>query len=115
MASACPRCKESSQVLHLPEFVASLPAESPLRGKYGQPPEYAAQWLLPIGAVVLGVLLLASGAIAAGILLLAGGGGIGFWFSRLAAAAEEARARWARSLICRQCPAVFLREEAAAV
>lgn len=115
MALACPRCKGSGQVLHLPEFVASLPAESPLRGKYGEPAEYAAQWLLPVGAVVLGVVLLATGEVAAGLLLLAGGGAVGFWFSRLAAAAEEARERWARSLYCRQCPATFLREEAAAV
>ena len=112
---ACPRCKGSGQVLHLPEFVASLPVESPLRGKYGEPAEYAARWLLPVGAVVLGVLLLVTGAPAAGLLLLAGGGAVGFWFSRLAAAAEEARGRWARSLYCRQCPGVFLREDAVAV
>ena len=115
MALACPRCKGSGQVLHLPEFVASLPVESPLRGKYGEPAEYAARWLLPVGAVVLGVLLLVTGAPAAGLLLLAGGGVLGFWFSRLAASAEEARGRWARSLICRQCPATFLREEAVTV
>jgi hypothetical protein len=115
MALACPRCKGSGQVLHLPEFVASLPAESPLRGKYAQPAEYAAQWLLPMGAAVLGIVLLVTGEVAAGLLLLAGGGGLGFWFSRLAAAAEEARGRWARSLYCRQCPATFLREDAVSV
>ncbi len=115
MALACPRCKGSGQVLHLPEFVASLPAESPLRGKYGQPPEYVMQWLLPVGAVVAGVLLLLSGAPAAGVLLLTVGAGLGFLFSRLAAAAEEARERWARSLYCRQCPATFPREDAVTV
>ncbi|GES27883.1 hypothetical protein [Streptomyces angustmyceticus] len=102
-------------MLHLPEFVASLPAESPLRGKYGQPPEYVMQWLLPVGAVVAGVLLLLSGAPAAGVLLLTVGAGLGFLFSRLAAAAEEARERWARSLYCRQCPATFPREDAVTV
>ncbi|MFJ3950271.1 hypothetical protein ACIPXV_09400 [Streptomyces libani] len=102
-------------MLDLPEFWKSLPRESELRGKYAQPAEYAAQWLLPIGAFALGVLLLVSGMVAAGVMLLAGGAGIGFWFSRLAAAAEEARERWARSLICRQCPATFLREEAVTV
>lgn len=112
MALACPRCKDHHQVLDLPEFWKSLPRESELRGKYAQPAEYAAQWVLPLGAVVLGVLLLVSGAVAAGVLLLAGGGGIGFWLSRRASAAEEARERWARSLICRQCPAVFPREDA---
>ncbi|MEU5016349.1 hypothetical protein AB0G60_02825 [Streptomyces angustmyceticus] len=99
----------------MPEFVASLPAESPLRGKYGQPPEYVMQWLLPVGAVVAGVLLLLSGAPAAGVLLLTVGAGLGFLFSRLAAAAEEARERWARSLYCRQCPATFPREDAVTV
>lgn len=111
---ACPRCKHDG-VLDLPEFWKSLPRESELRGKYAQPAEYVAQWLLPIGAVVAGVLLMVSGAVAAGILLLVGGGGVGFWFSRLASAAEEARERWARSLYCRQCPATFLREDAVTV
>lgn len=115
MALACPRCKDHHQVLDLPEFWKSLPRESELRGKYAQPAEYVAQWLLPVGAFALGVLLLASGAIAAGVLLLAGGGGIGFWLSRRASAAEDARARWQRSMICRQCPAVFLREDAVAI
>lgn len=115
MALACPRCKGAGQVLHLPEFVASLPVESPLRGKYAQPAEYAAQWLLPVGAVMLGLVLLVTGEPAAGLLLLAGGGALGFWFSRLAAAAVEARERWARSLYCRQCPAVFPREDGVTV
>ncbi|RXS84199.1 hypothetical protein EST92_11615 [Streptomyces sp. TM32] len=95
--------------------MASLPGESPLRGKYGEPPEYVAQWLLPVGAVVLGVVLLVMGEGAAGLMLLAGGGGVGFWFSRLSSAAEAARERWARSLYCRQCPATFLREDAVTV
>lgn len=115
MALACPRCKESSQVLHLPEFVASLPRESPLRDRYPEPPQYTAQWSLPVGAAAVGVVALVGGAIAAGILLLAGGGGIGVWLSRRASAAEEARARYARSLYCRRCPADFLAEEAVTV
>ncbi|MEV7384414.1 hypothetical protein [Streptomyces lydicus] len=96
----------------LPEYVASLPRESPLHGKYGQPPEYKAQLLLPAGACALGVVALVSGAVAAGLLLVAGSIGVGVWLWRKASAAEEARARWARSLICRQCPAVFPREDA---
>ncbi|GFE20079.1 hypothetical protein Sliba_05320 [Streptomyces nigrescens] len=115
MALACPRCRDHHQVLDLPEFWKSLPRESELRGKYAQPAEYAAQWILPLAAVLLGVVALVSGAVAAGLLLLAGGGGIGFWLSRLSSAAEEARERWARSLICRQCPATFLREDAVSV
>lgn len=114
MALACPRCKHDG-VLDLPDFWKSLPRESELRGKYAQPAEYTAQWLLPVGAVVLGVVLLVAGEVAAGLLLLAGGGALGFWFSRLASAAEEARAQWERSLICRQCPAVFPREDAVGV
>ncbi|WP_120314044.1 hypothetical protein [Streptomyces sp. 2112.3] len=93
----------------------SLPGESPLRGKYGEPAEYVVQWLLPVGAAVLGVVLLVAGEVAADVLLLAGAGAVGFWFPRLAAAAEEARAVWARSLVCRQCPAVFPREDAVTV
>ncbi|MFD8545614.1 hypothetical protein [Streptomyces sp. NPDC059649] len=102
-------------MLDLPEFWKSLPHESELRGKYAQPAEYAAQWFLPLGAVVLGVAALVSGAVAAGVLLLAGGAGIGFWLHRKASAADEARARWTRSLYCRQCPAVFPREDAVTV
>lgn len=112
MALACPRCKGSGQVVHLPEFVASLPNESPLKGKYGQPPEYTVQWLLPAAIGALGVVAFVTGAIAPGIVLLVGAVGFGVWLSRRAHAAEEARERWARSLYCRQCPARFLREEA---
>ncbi|UKY54275.1 hypothetical protein [Streptomyces inhibens] len=115
MALACPRCKDHKQVLDLPEYWRSLSQDAEAKRKYAQPAEYTAQWLLPVGAVVLGVLLLVSGAVAAGVLLLAGGGGIGFWLSRRSSAAEEARERWTRSLICRQCPAVFPREDAVTV
>ncbi|MCZ1013989.1 hypothetical protein [Streptomyces noursei] len=73
------------------------------------------QWLLPVVAGVLGVVALVSGAVAAGIVLLAGGAGVGFWLSRRAQAAEDARARWERSLVCRGCSAAFPREDAVAV
>ncbi|MET7795693.1 hypothetical protein [Streptomyces decoyicus] len=102
-------------MLDLPEFWKSLPQDAELKRKYAQPAEYVAQWLLPLGAVALGIVLLVTGEVAAGLLLLAGAGALGFWFSRLAAAAEEARERWARSLYCRQCPATFLREDAVSV
>lgn len=114
MALACPRCKHDG-VLDLPNFVASLPGESPLRGRYGQPPECVVQWLLPAAIGALGVVAVVTGAIAAGVVLLAGAVGFGVWLSRRARAAEEARERWARSLYCGQCPATFLREEAALV
>ncbi|MFE4018029.1 hypothetical protein ACFXPZ_11530 [Streptomyces sp. NPDC059101] len=114
MAFACPRCKESSQVLHLPEFVRSLPAESELREKYGEPAEYGMQWLFPAAAGVLGVAALVTGGLAAGLPLLAGGVGVGFWLSHGAQASADARAAWLRSLYCRRCPVSFLPEEALA-
>ncbi|MEE4419567.1 hypothetical protein [Streptomyces bugieae] len=114
MALACPRCKHDG-LLDLPEYVASLPRESPLHGKYGQPPEYKMQWLLPAGACAAGAVALVSGSIAAGLLLLAGGIGVGVWLWRKSSAAEDARARWSRSMICRQCPVVFPREDAVAL
>ncbi|MFF2809617.1 hypothetical protein ACFVT2_21050 [Streptomyces sp. NPDC058000] len=80
-------------MLHLPEFVAALPAESPLREKYGEPPGYALQWLFPVAAGVLGVVALVSGSVVAGIVLVLGAVGLGYWLSRRASAAEEARAR----------------------
>ncbi|ARF53691.1 hypothetical protein B1H19_05415 [Streptomyces gilvosporeus] len=61
------------------------------------------------------VVALVTGAIAAGVVLLAGGTGVGVWLSPRAQAAEDARDRWSRSLICRQCLATFPREEALAV
>lgn len=115
MALACPRCKDHHQVLDLPEFWRSLPRDSELKGKYAQPSEYAVQWLLPAAIGALGVVAVVTGVIAAGIVLLAGAVGFGVWLSRRARAAEEARERWARSLYCRQCPAVFPREDAVAV
>ncbi|MFI1742578.1 hypothetical protein [Streptomyces sioyaensis] len=53
------RCKHDG-VQDPPDFWKSLPRESELRGKCAQPAEYVAQWLLPIGTVVAGVLLLVS-------------------------------------------------------
>ncbi|WP_157879955.1 hypothetical protein [Streptomyces natalensis] len=82
---------------------------------HAPPPEYAVQWLLPAGIGALGVVAFVTGAIAAGIVLLIGAAGIGYWLSRRAQAAEDARARWERSLICKQCTAVFPREDAVAV
>ncbi|MFF0629782.1 hypothetical protein [Streptomyces sp. NPDC004296] len=41
--------------------------------------------------------------------------GVGFWLSRRAAAAEDERACWERSLVCRGCTAVFPQEDAVAV
>ncbi|MFE3776428.1 hypothetical protein [Streptomyces sp. NPDC059122] len=98
-------------MLHLPEFWKSLPKESELRDKYAPPVEFKVQWVFPWAAGVLGVVALVTGGVAAGILLLAGGVGMGFWLSTRARAAEDARARWSRSWICRRCPATFLREE----
>ncbi|WP_275461475.1 hypothetical protein [Streptomyces noursei] len=115
MALGCPRCKESNQVLHLPEFWKSLPKESELRDEYAPPLEFRMQWLYPVVAGGLGVVALVTGGVAAGVLLLAGGVGVGFWLSGRARAAEDARAKWSRSWICRRCPATFLREEALAV
>lgn len=114
MALACPRCKDR-QVWDLPEHWRSLPQDAEAKRKHAQPPEFTVQWALPVGAAVLGVVALVGGAVAAGILLMAGGAGIGFWLHRKASAAEVARERWARSLICRQCPATFLREDAVTV
>ncbi|WP_369355630.1 hypothetical protein [Streptomyces sp. cg2] len=101
-------------MLHLPEFVASLPAESPLREKYGEPAEFRMQWLLPVCVGVLGAVTLVSGSLAAGIVLVLGSVGLGFWLSRRASASMDARAVWSRSLYCRRCPARFLPEEALA-
>ncbi|MEE6264920.1 hypothetical protein V2E29_04565 [Streptomyces diastatochromogenes] len=113
MALACPRCKHDG-LQDLPDYVASLPRESPLRDRYGQPPEYKAQLVLPAGALVVGVVALVSGSFAAGGVLLVGGVGVGVWLWRKSSAADEARARWARSLYCKVCPGTFPREEALA-
>ncbi|WP_310727642.1 hypothetical protein [Streptomyces sp. N2A] len=115
MPSACPRCKDHTQVVHWPEFYKSLPRESELRSQAPQPAEYKAQLLLPAGACAVGAVALVSGAVAAGLLLVAGGIGVGVWLWRKSSAADDARARWARTLYCRRCPVRFLPEEAVAV
>lgn len=115
MALACPRCKAGGQVLDLPEYWRSLPGEAEAKRRHAPPAAYTAQWLLPVGAAVLGVVLLGSGATAAGIVLLACAAGLGLWMSRQSSIAEEARALWERSLICLQCPATFPREDAVTV
>ncbi|GGX40352.1 hypothetical protein GCM10010341_72820 [Streptomyces noursei] len=114
MAFGCPRCG-GREVWHRPEYWRSLPQDAEAKRTHAPPPEYAVQWLLPVVAGVLGVVALVSGAVAAGIVLLAGGAGVGFWLSRRAQAAEDARARWERSLVCRGCSAAFPREDAVAV
>ncbi|MFF2812567.1 hypothetical protein ACFVT2_36450 [Streptomyces sp. NPDC058000] len=102
-------------MLHLAEYWRSLPQDAEAKGKHAPPPECAMQWLLPVGVGVVGVVALVSGSVAAGIVLVPGGIGLGFWLSQRASAAEDARAAWERSLICRRCPAVFPREDAVVV
>ena len=81
---------------------------------HAPPEEYTAQWLLPVAAAVLGVLLI-SGFPVVGFTLLVCGVGVGVWMSRQTSAATDARALWDRSLVCLGCRAVFPREDAAAV
>ncbi|NUL14489.1 hypothetical protein [Streptomyces lunaelactis] len=103
----CPTCGESSQVLKLEEFWRSLSQDAELKRDLAQPPSYAAQWLVPLGLIVLGFIVLTSGGVGAGLLLLLAGLGTGAWMWRASAAAEEARERWRRLLYCRRCPAQF--------
>lgn len=109
---ACPRCGESSQVLNLPEFWRSLSQDAELKRSLAQPPAYVAQWSGPVIAAVLAVLAFSNGSIGIGLVVAVVSVVSFVWVQRAAAAAQEARDRWAALLYCRRCPAQFLPSEA---
>lgn len=112
MAAACPICADPSQVLALPAFWRSLPREAELRRELAQPPEYEPALLPVVGLLVFGGWAVWSGAWVVGVLAAVAGLAAGVWVWRLWLEAERAREEWERSLYCRRCPRVFLREHA---
>lgn len=115
MAVACPHCKQHGQVRDRPEFWRSLSQDSELKAKYAPPPRYVVQWLLPLGGVAAGAVVIASGGLILGLLAVAGGGGTAAWMGTKASTAEAARARWARLRYCRRRPRTFPPEQGLAL
>ncbi|MGW0626461.1 hypothetical protein [Streptomyces sp. NPDC002758] len=104
---ACPQCGGTSQVLQLEAFWRSLSQDAEAKRDLAQPPAYEARWLWVLGGVAVGVWMMTVASLLYGTLLLLGSLAVGWWMWQATAAADAARARWARALYCRRCPATF--------
>ncbi|GHJ04760.1 hypothetical protein TPA0906_66250 [Streptomyces olivaceus] len=104
---ACPSVKcLSPNVADLPHYWASLPADSPLKGRYAPPEVPQASYWLPLAAVAVGVLLLVGGSLA-GLLVIAGAGAWGALAWRSAQQVEAKRTAWETSHVCLACTGTF--------
>jgi hypothetical protein len=101
----CPSEKcASTNIQHLPHYWASLPGDSPSKGRYAQPAEGDRRArLIAAGVAVLGVLLLVTESWPLGLLAVAGGG-VAVWATHgRIITADTARNRWDRTQICLAC------------
>jgi hypothetical protein len=100
-----PKCG-SPNVADLPHYWQSLPAESPLKGRYAPPARVEATYWVALTAVVLGVVVVASGSLF-GLLLVAGGLGWGALVHHRLTEAESLLADWTSSRVCLACTGTF--------
>ncbi len=104
---ACPSVKcLSPNVADLPHYWASLPTDSPLKGKYAPPEVPQASYWLALAAVAVGVLLLVGGSLA-GLLVVAAGAVWGVLVHRSAQQVEAKRTAWETSHVCLACTGTF--------
>ncbi len=100
-----PKCG-SPNVADLPHYWASLPAESPLKGRYAPPAKFEATYWAALAAVVLGIAVTVSGSLF-GLLIAAGGLGWGAVVRSRLAEAEARLADWNSSRVCLACTGTF--------
>jgi hypothetical protein len=93
-------------VADLPHYWASLPAESPLKGRDAPPARFEASYWAALAAVVLGIAVTVSGSLF-GLLLVADGAGWGALVHRRVAEAEARLADWTGSRVCLACTGTF--------
>lgn len=98
----------STNIQRLSLYWAGLPSDSPSKVKYAQPPEVKPQYLAAVAVAVVGLVALISGAILLGLLGIAAGVGWGVVTQRNAEAAEAARERWARLMLCHACTGTWV-------
>ncbi|WP_405747745.1 hypothetical protein [Streptomyces canus] len=102
----CPICS-SPNVESLSHYWQSLPAESPLRGKYAPPDEVPSQAWIALIAVVGGIAVAVSGAILFGLLVAVGGLLFGAFNHAMVERYRGALADWTAARICLACPGLF--------
>jgi hypothetical protein len=103
----CPSSKcGSPNVADLPHYWQSLPAESPLKGRYAPPPKIEASYWAALAAVAVGIVIVVSGSLL-GLLVVAGGVGWGALVHHQLAEAEARLAAWNSSRVCLACTGTF--------
>lgn len=103
----CPSSKcGSPNVADLPHYWQSLPAESPLKGRYAPPAKFEGSYWAALAAVVVGIVIVASGSLL-GLLVVAGGVGWGALVHHRLAEAEAQLAAWTSSRVCLACTGTF--------
>lgn len=104
----CPQAKCGSvNVVDLPHFWESLPAESPLKARYAPPAAVAASYWAALVVVVFGIAAVASGSVGLGLAVVAAGIVWGAVVHRQAAEAEARLERWRDSQVCLACTGQF--------
>lgn len=104
----CPQAEcGSPNVVDLPHYWQSLPAESPLKARYAPPVGGAASYWVSVGVVVLGIVTAASGGVGLGLAVVAAGVGWGAFVYRKAAEAAARLERWHESQVCLACARRF--------
>jgi len=105
----CPSSKcGSPNVADLPHYWRSLPSDSVLKAKYAPPPTAASGgYLAALGAVAVGIVVVAGGSVLLGLLITAGGLGWGAIVHKATAYAERQRAAWESSRVCLACTGRF--------
>lgn len=104
----CPQTEcGSPNVVDLPHYWESLPAESPLKARYAPPAGGAASYWASVAVVALGIVTAASGGVGLGLMAVAAGVGWGAFMYRQAAEATARMERWHDSRVCLACTRKF--------
>lgn len=102
----CKTCS-SVNIEKLSHYWQSLPAESPLRGRYAPPQAGDGRLWLPVLAVIVGIAFAVSGGVVLGLLVALGGAAWGAVMHQGQVEYETALAQWNRALICLVCEERF--------
>jgi hypothetical protein len=97
----------SPNVVDLPHYWQSLPAESPLKARYAPPAGGAASYWASVAVVVLGIVTAASGAVGLGLVVIVAAVGWGAFVYRKAAEATSLLEQWHGSQVCLACTRKF--------
>lgn len=94
-------------VVDLPHYWESLPAESPLKARYAPPAAVAASYWAALVVALFGIAAVASGTVGLGLAVVAAGVVWGAVVHRQSAEAAARLERWRESQVCLACAGKF--------